>query len=41
MNRRDFLQTASAAALASSPFAQAASPAVKPVRLGIIGTGNL
>ena len=41
MNRRDFLQTASAsAALASSSFARAAAPAVKPVRLGVIGAGS-
>jgi len=40
MNRRDFLQTASAAALASSTIARAAVPAVKPVRLGVIGAGS-
>ncbi len=41
MNRRDFLQAASAsAALASSPLARAAAPAVKPVRLGVIGAGS-
>ncbi len=40
MNRRDFLHTASVAALASSSFARAAAPAVKPVRLGIIGAGS-
>ena len=41
MNRRDFLQTASAsAALARSSFARAAASAVKPVRLGIIGAGS-
>jgi predicted dehydrogenase len=40
MNRRDFLHTASAAALASSTLARAAAPAVKPVRLGIIGAGS-
>jgi len=40
MNRRDFLQSASAAALASSAIARAATPAVKPVRLGVIGAGS-
>jgi predicted dehydrogenase len=41
MNRRDFLQTASAsAALASSPLARAAAPAIKSVRLGVIGAGS-
>ena len=40
MNRRDFLQSASAAALASTTIARAAAPAVKPVRLGIIGAGS-
>ncbi len=41
MDRRDFLQAASAtAALASSPLARAAAPAVKPVRLGVIGAGS-
>lgn len=41
MNRRDFLQTASAsAALSSSPFVRAAAPAVKPIRLGVIGAGS-
>jgi predicted dehydrogenase len=40
MNRRDFLQAASASALASSSFARAATPAVKPVRLGVIGAGS-
>lgn len=41
MNRRDFLQAASAsAALASSRFARSAAPAVKPVRLGVIGAGS-
>ncbi len=41
MNRRDFLGGASvSAALASSPFARAAVPAVKPVRLGVIGPGS-
>jgi predicted dehydrogenase len=40
MNRRDFLHSASAAALATSSLARAAAPAVKPVRLGIIGAGS-
>ena len=40
MNRRDFLQSASAAALASSTLARAAAPAVQPVRLGVIGAGS-
>ncbi|SEG72233.1 Predicted dehydrogenase [Bryocella elongata] len=40
MNRRDFLHTASAAALSSSAIARAASPAAKPVRIGIIGSGS-
>ena len=40
MNRRDFLQAASSAALASTSLARAATPAVKPVRLGIIGAGS-
>ncbi|MBB5066019.1 Gfo/Idh/MocA family protein [Granulicella mallensis] len=40
MNRRDFLQSASAAALASTTIARAATPAVKPVRLGVIGAGS-
>jgi predicted dehydrogenase len=40
MNRRDFLQTVSASALASTPLARAATPAVKPVRLGVIGPGS-
>jgi predicted dehydrogenase len=40
MNRRDFLQSASVAALASSTWARSAAPAVKPVRLGVIGAGS-
>jgi len=40
MNRRDFLQSVSAAALASTTIARAAAPAVKPVRLGVIGAGS-
>jgi predicted dehydrogenase len=40
MDRRNFLQTASAAAIASTPLARAAAPAVKPVRIGIIGAGS-
>jgi len=40
MNRRDFLQSASAAALASAPIARAAAPALKPIRLGVIGAGS-
>jgi predicted dehydrogenase len=40
MNRRDFLQSASAAALASTTIARAAAPAPKPVRLGVIGAGS-
>ncbi len=39
MNRRDFLQAASAV-VASSSLARAAAPAVKPVRLGVIGAGS-
>ena len=40
MNRRDFLHTASAAALGTSAIARAAAPAIKPVRIGIIGSGS-
>ncbi|MES2390447.1 MAG: gfo/Idh/MocA family oxidoreductase, partial [Acidobacteriota bacterium] len=40
MNRRDFLQSASAAALATSPIARAATAAPKPIRLGVIGAGS-
>ena len=42
MNRRDFLQAASvSAAVVSSSFAVGAvAPAVKPVRLGVIGAGS-
>jgi len=40
MNRRDFIQAASVSALASTPLARAAAPAVKPIRLGIIGAGS-
>jgi predicted dehydrogenase len=40
MNRRDFLQSASAAALVSTTIARAATPAPKPVRLGVIGPGS-
>jgi predicted dehydrogenase len=40
MNRRDFLQSASAAALASTTIARAAVPAPKPVRIGVIGAGS-
>jgi predicted dehydrogenase len=40
MNRRDFLQSASAAALASTTIARAATPAPKPVRIGVIGAGS-
>jgi predicted dehydrogenase len=40
MNRRDFLQTASAAALTSTSMARAAAPAIKPVRIGVIGAGS-
>ena len=39
MNRRDFLVSTSAA-FASTSLARAAAPAVKPVRLGIIGAGS-
>ncbi len=39
MNRRDFLQSASAAAVATT-VARAAKPAPKPVRLGVIGAGS-
>jgi len=40
MNRRQFLQSASSVALASTRVAQAANPAPKPVRLGFIGVGS-
>ena len=40
MNRRDFLHSASAAALASTTIARAATPAPKPIRLGVIGAGS-
>lgn len=40
MNRRTFLQSASASALASTSLARAAAPAIKPVRLGVIGAGS-
>jgi predicted dehydrogenase len=41
MNRRDFLHAASASAVvASSSLARSAAPAVKPVRLGVIGAGS-
>ncbi len=41
LDRRAFLQAASAsAALASTSLARAAAPAVKPVRLGVIGPGS-
>ena len=40
MDRRSFLQSASAAALTSTTLARAAAPAVKPVRLGVIGAGS-
>ena len=40
MNRRNFLQSASAVALASSSLGRAAAPAVKPLRLGLIGAGS-
>ncbi len=40
MDRRSFLQSASAAALASTTIARAAAPAIKPVRLGILGAGS-
>jgi predicted dehydrogenase len=40
MNRRDFLHTASASALATTALARAATPAVKPVRLAVIGAGS-
>lgn len=40
MDRRHFLQSASAAALASTTIARAATPTVKPVRLGVIGAGS-
>ena len=41
MNRREFLQTASAtAALHRTAFARNAAPAVKPLRLGVIGPGS-
>jgi predicted dehydrogenase len=40
MDRRNFLQTASAAALASSTISRAAAPALKPIRIGVIGAGS-
>lgn len=40
MNRRDFLQSATAAALAASPIVRAATADPKPVRLGVIGPGS-
>ena len=41
MNRRNFLQAASAsAALAGSGFARAITPPPRPVRLGVIGAGS-
>ncbi|MGI4831263.1 MAG: hypothetical protein ACRYFU_24230 [Janthinobacterium lividum] len=40
MNRRDFLQVASISAVATSSFARTALPAVKPIRLGVIGAGS-
>ena len=40
MNRRDFLEAASLTAIASTPLARAVAPAVKPVRLGVIGAGS-
>ncbi len=40
MNRRDFLETASLTAIASTPLARAVAPAVKPIRLGVIGAGS-
>ena len=41
MNRRDFLQAASATvAVAQTSLGRAAAPAVKPVRLGVIGAGS-
>lgn len=40
MDRRTFLQSASAAALASTTIARAAVPSPKPVRLGVIGAGS-
>ena len=40
MNRRTFLQSVSASAIASTSIARAAAPAVKPVRLGVIGAGS-
>lgn len=41
INRREFLQAASASAVvASASLARAAAPAVKPVRLGVIGAGS-
>ena len=40
MNRRDFLQSATVAAMAATKIGRAAAPAVKPVRLGVIGAGS-
>jgi predicted dehydrogenase len=40
MNRRDFLQSAAAAAIAYPSLRSVASPAPNPVRLGIIGAGS-
>lgn len=39
MNRRDFVLSTSAA-FATTAFARAAAPAVKPIRLGVIGAGS-
>ena len=40
MNRRDFVKSATVSTLASTAFARNALPAVKPVRLGVIGAGS-
>lgn len=40
MDRRSFLQTATATAIASTVTHSFAAPAIKPVRLGVIGAGS-
>ena len=40
MNRRVFLQTASASVLGSSALARAAMPPARPIRVGVIGAGS-
>ncbi len=40
MNRREFVKSATVGSLAPTAFARNALPAVKPVRLGVIGAGS-